>query len=139
MRALAGLFLLASGITLLAGCDDDVVVAIDPVLEVSPRHLDFGTVELGQDAVLPVKIRNLEKVKGVVQLPEILDNCDGCFISITPYPIEVPGFAEVDAELKFRAVRLETATATATIRTDDPKAPMTTVTMIGRGSDMRKP
>jgi hypothetical protein len=122
----------------LAACEGDSVVAIDPVLEISPNHLDFGTVELGQEARLPITIRNLESVKGKIEAPVILDDCDGCFLAIDP-PAEVLAFDEETMEMRFRAVRLEVATATATIRTDDPKAPMATITMVGRGSDMRRP
>jgi hypothetical protein len=137
MRAYVRLFALV----LLAGplaCEDATVVAIDPILEVTPRHLDFGTVELGQENRLPVQIHNLEIVKGVVESVTIEDDCNGCFLAIDP-PTTIEGFEKIEMMMRFRAVRLEVATATATFRTDDPKAPLTTVTMVGRGSDMRKP
>lgn len=137
MRRLAGLLMFACGVA-AAGCDEDVVVAIDPVLVCSPTRLDFGTVELGQDLVLPMSIKNLEKVKGTIRSITITDDCNGCFIAVDP-PAEVLPYAEAMFGLRFRAIRIPLATATAVIETDDPKAPKCEVTMTGLGSDMRKP
>lgn len=141
MRAFAAslIFACAAAIALaLAACEKDQVGAIDPVLVCSPDKLDFGTVELGQDAVLPVNIKNLEKVKGTIQGIELMDDCNGCFLAFD-VPTEVAPYSEANVNFRFRAMRIPPATGTAVIRTDDPKAPTCTVTLNGSGSDMRKP
>src|SRR5262245_27534328 len=141
MRALAASLLLACAAACafaLAACEDDQVAAVDPVLVCSPDKLDFGTVELGQDAVLEVNIKNLEKVKGTIQGVDLMDDCMGCFIAFD-VPGEVAPYADANVSLRLRPTRIPAAGATATIRTDDPKAPTCKVTLTGNGSDMRKP
>lgn len=128
----------AAVILACAGCEDDGVVAIDPILQVSPDHLDFGVVELGQDSVREVELKNLEAVPATVYLPVIEDDCGGCFVAIDP-PGRVLAYGRELLGIRFRAQRLEVATGTVTISSDDPKAPTTRITVIGRGTDTRKP
>lgn len=126
------------GALLFSACEEDIVVAIQPVLEVSPEHIDFGVVELGQEGKEPILLRNLEAVPATILKVDVVDDCDGCFLAIQP-PDRVLPFDRYDLVMRFRAVRLQIATATVTIATDDPKAPVNKVTMVGRGIDTRRP
>src|SRR5687767_8604642 len=42
---------LAIAALLLVACEDPIVTKIDPILKVSPEHIDFGTVEVTQQKV----------------------------------------------------------------------------------------
>lgn len=119
-------------------CEEDIVTQIDPFLEVTPEHIDFGTVELGQQNVETVTIRNIESVRGEIRELSIEDDCDGCFLVVNPTD-EVMGYETYELQVRFRAVRLQIATATLTIASDDPRAPVHEITMVGRGIDTRKP
>ena len=121
-----------------AGCDEDNLSAVDPILEVNPTHLDFGTVELGQQGILPVTMLSLEKVSAEISSIEIVDDCDGCFRVLNPTD-RVEGLHKYELLVRFRSVRIPIATGTVTITiTDEGEAPKT-VTMVGRGSDKRRP
>jgi hypothetical protein len=122
----------------LAACEDTGIVAISPVLSVSPLSIDFGTVELSQDERRTLSLRNLERVGATVESLLIDDDCGGCFLAINP-PVEIEPYVDYPLELRFRAVRLDVATATVTIKTDDPKSPVTYVQLVGRGKDTRRP
>jgi hypothetical protein len=122
----------------LLGCEDPIVGRIDPILIVTPEHIDFGTVELGQPKEEFVLLKNLENVDAVIMDVSIEDDCDGCFNAIFP-PAVVGPLVEHQLPVRFRPIRLEVATATLTVTSDDPKAPVHVVTMIGRGIDTRKP
>lgn len=125
-------------LALAAGCEDDLVVSVDPLLVVSPDHLDFGTVELGQDAREAITLRNLESVAAEISSVEVEDDCGGCFLPLSP-PTRIGGYVTDELQVRFRAVRLEIATGTLTITSNDPKAPSHRVTLVGRGSDTRRP
>lgn len=129
---------LAAAVLTAAGCEDPIVTAIDPILNVSPTSIDFGTVELTQQKVEIVKIENLENVPAVITAIEVTDDCGGCFVVQNPID-GLDGFGTHDLELRFRATQLEIATGTVAIMSDDPQAPFTRITMVGRGSDMRRP
>jgi hypothetical protein len=120
------------------GCEDDVVVGIDPVLSVSPEAIDFGTVELGQDEVRTVTLRNLEAVPAQVAELATVDDCGGCFVVLNPTD-RVGPYVTYSLQVRFRAVRLDEARGTLTVVSDDPDAPRRTVTLVGKGSDSRKP
>lgn len=122
----------------LLACEDDRVSAVDPLLELDPQHLDFGTLELGQESSLTLVLRNLEKADAHVDSLEVLDDCGGCFLPLVR-PTDVLGLTKVDIPVRFRAVRIEAATGTITFTTNDPKAPLLSATVIGRGSDSRAP
>jgi len=119
-------------------CDDDTVGQLDPVIRVEPERLDFGTIELGQQAVKEVTVTNFEAVPAIIKSVKIEDDCDGCFLTINA-PTEVPGLSILKFSIRFRSVRLKVATGTVTIQTDDPQLPSTKVFLIGRGSDTRRP
>lgn len=131
-------FALVATLVVFTACDDDLVSAVDPLIEVDPKHLDFGTVELGQQAELTVTVRNLENVPAKIVSVDVTDDCNGCFLAVNP-PTDVPGLSKHELVMRFRAVRLPEAKGTLTITTDDPKARVNEVTMVGRGSDMRRP
>ena len=140
-RALAGQALvvwMAVALALALGCESDKVGAVAPVVTVVPTHLDFGTLELGQEAVHPIFIRDLEAVPALITRVELVDDCGGCFITLAEVR-EVAPYSTVEMPVRFRAVRLEIATATVTIATNDPKAAVHKVTMVGRGADTRVP
>lgn len=132
MRRL-GLILCALGI---AACDDTVVGQVNPVVLVAPLHLDFGTVELGQDKSLPIVLSNLEIVPAEFTV-SVEDDCDGCF-AIFDAPTQI-NRGDYDMPVRFRAVRLEIATATVTVQSKVQGTGPVFVTMVGRGSDMRRP
>lgn len=119
-------------------CEDDFVVPLEPLLEVSPKRLDFGTVELTQDALLPLVLENKGAVPARLASVEVIDDCGGCFVTATP-PSQVLGTQKLELDVRFRAFRLEVATGTVTIRAEDPKMPVHTVSLIGRGRDGRRP
>ncbi len=121
-----------------AACEDPEIGALTPLIVVTPEHLDFGTVELAQEKRLGLVAENLQIVGGKLTGIEIVDDCGGCFLVVTR-PTEVPPTSKVDITIRFRAVRLEAATGTVTITTDDPKAATIPITLIGRGSDSRRP
>ncbi len=125
-------------LVLAVGCDDDRVSAVDPFLQIDPDHLDFGTVELGQQAHETILLVNLENVPAVISKVEVTDDCDGCFLALDP-PTKLDGLAKYELTMRFRSVRLAIATGTVTISTDDPLSPNVAVTMVGRGSDSRRP
>jgi hypothetical protein len=121
-----------------AACDDDVVGQLAPLIVISPERLDFGTVELSQEARLGLVAENLQVVAGRISSIDVADDCEGCFLVIEA-PGPVPATTKVDYTVRFRAVRLQAATGTITFTTDDPKAPTIQVLLIGRGSDSRRP
>lgn len=123
---------------LSVACEEDIVGQIDPLLVVDPTHLDFGTVELSQQSVEATTIRNLESVSAKISSIRVEDDCDGCFVVQNPIDGLI-GYEEHELQVRFRAVRLAAATGTVTIASDDPQAPNHRITLIGRGSDMRKP
>src|SRR5688572_4896907 len=97
----------------LAACDDEVFTTIDPILEITPEHLDFGTVELTQQAIKSVQIRNIETVSAEIESVTVVDDCDGCFVVIDP-PTTIESFETREMSVRFRAVRLPIATGTVT-------------------------
>jgi hypothetical protein len=129
---------LAIAALILAGCEDSQIGRIDPVLSVTPSSIDFGVVELGQPKVEIVTLKNLENVDATIMDISIEDDCEGCFLELNQLAVIGP-FVEYGLEVRFRPHRLEVATATLTVTSDDPKAPVHRVTMIGRGIDTRKP
>ncbi|MBI2377619.1 MAG: choice-of-anchor D domain-containing protein [Deltaproteobacteria bacterium] len=136
---MANLRAIAFGLGLiLAACEDDVVGTVDPFLELEPVHLDFGTLELGQEAVLELTVRNLEKADGRIESLAIVDDCNGCFLALS-IPTDVLGLTKVDVPIRFRATSVMTATGTVTFTTDDPRAPNLVATLVGRGDDSRAP
>ncbi|MFO0724227.1 MAG: choice-of-anchor D domain-containing protein [Myxococcota bacterium] len=124
--------------TLASACEDDNVGVVVPVVQVSPLHLDFGTVELSQESVLSVKMTDLEAVPAKIPSISLIDDCQGCFTVVNPVS-QVPAASSVDLQIKFRAQRLAISTGTVTITSDDPKLPSILVTLVGRGSDSRRP
>lgn len=129
----------AAGLALvLLGCEDPIVSTVNPVLQVSPESLDFGVVELTQQAELPLTLKNLEQVSVDVSQIQVEDDCDGCFL-VVDAPAEVLAYATVPVQVRFRAVRLAVATGTVTVASNDPKAPVRKVFLKGRGSDLRRP
>lgn len=134
MRRLSLLLIAALGFA----CDDDVVGQVTARVTAEPDHLDFGTVELGQDELRSTKLVNLEAVPAKIVSIEIEDDCDGCYLAIAP-PDVVPGPSETELVLRFRAVRLPIATGTVTVSFDDPKVAPVAITLNGRGSDLRRP
>jgi hypothetical protein len=130
--------LAAASALFVAGCGGDKLSQITPALLVSPSHLDFGTVELGQDAHQTVNLKNPKAVPAQVVTASVADDCGGCFF-VTNKPDKVFAYVTYPLDVVFEAHRVQVATATLTITTDDPKAPMARVTMIGHGDDTRKP
>jgi len=108
------------------------------VIRVEPERLDFGTIELGQQALKEIKLSNFESVPAVIQMVGIEDDCNGCFLAVDP-PTKIEGLSILNFSIRFRSVRLKVATGTVTIQTDDPRQPSKKVFVIGRGSDMRRP
>ncbi len=132
-----GLLLLA----LVAGttaCEDEQVSQRTALFDFDPAHLDFGRVELGQQKIEVVTIRNLDLGRGLITSSEIKDDCGGCFQLLNPIS-ELKRNEEHALNVRFRAQRLRIATATATFTTDDPQNGTVTITMVGRGSDSRRP
>lgn len=136
LRSVAAPFL---GLALaLTGCEEPQVSVINPVLQVSPESLDFGVVELTQQAERPLTLKNLESVKLDVARVQIEDDCGGCFVVIDA-PAQLTAYATVQVPVRFRAVRLAVATGTVTVASNDTKAPVKKVFLRGRGSDQRRP
>ena len=130
-------FALAAG--LFTGCDDVTVFGGNAVFEIMPLELDFGVVELGQQNVLGVAIRNLETtIGGEVTDIVIEDDCGGCFLNQNEIG-EVDAGETKELQLRFRAVRLEEARGTATLTTDEPGNETVVIMMRGEGSDTRRP
>jgi hypothetical protein len=121
-----------------AACDEDVVGVVTPTVEVSPLHLDFGTVSLGQEKRLSLKLTNRERVPAELGSIATIDDCEDCFLAIDP-PSVVEGQSEIELVIRFRAVRVAVATGTVTIRPKEPTLDPIEVTMIGRGSDDCRP
>ncbi len=129
--------LLVLGLLAGLGCEEDTIAKVEPALDVSPESIDFGTVELGQDAVKTVVLKNLANVPADILQISIDDDCS-CFLAIDP-PQVVKPYDQHDLVVRFRAVRLEQATGTLRIKSDDADLPDRQVTLVGRGSDMRRP
>ncbi|MCB9649138.1 MAG: choice-of-anchor D domain-containing protein [Deltaproteobacteria bacterium] len=136
-RTLPGVTLALAAL-LGAGCEGDTFSAVEPVLEVSPDALDFGTVELGQDSVRTAELRSFSSVPSEISEIRIEDDCGGCFLTVNPTD-EVPANQKYALDLKFRARRLEIATGTVTVVSDDPKLPEQVIYVKGRGTDTRRP
>lgn len=117
-----------------AACEDDRVGELQPIVDVNPKHLDFGVVELSQEQRLATTLSNQQVVAAALSY-DLVDDCEpDCFLLIDP-PSELVGPASAELTVRFRATRVEIATGTVTITTNDPKAPVRTVTLVGRGSD----
>ncbi len=123
----------------LSACEDDGLQFIKPTLEVSPEEIDFGVVELGQQKIETVLLDNIQQPPLEIQKVEITDDCGGCFIALNVPEAEIEPFADYDLQIRFRAVRLERATGTLTITSEDPDNPMQTVQLVGEGIDTTKP
>ena len=136
-RAIWGATLALSGLLGL-GCEQDTFTTIRPVLEVEPDALDFGTVELGQDALRTAELRSFSTVPSVIDGIEVEDDCGGCFLPVNT-PDEVPANQAYALELKFRGKRLGVATGTVTVASDDPDKPRQVIYVKGRAVDTRKP
>jgi hypothetical protein len=136
--AIPGWLGLAGALAILAGCEDPIVTVVNPILQVTPERLDFGIVELTQEAQKPFTMKNLEQVAVDIESIEVVDDCGGCFLVLDP-PAKVLAYDTVEVAVRFRAVRLEVATGTVTITSNDPKAPKHRVFLAGRGSDLRRP
>jgi hypothetical protein len=137
-RALLGVTLATATALGLLGCEEDTFTTIEPALEVTPEALDFGTVELGQDALRSAELRSYSTVPSVISAIRIEDDCDGCFLAVNP-PDLVPANRDYTLELKYRAKRLLVATGTVTVVSDDPDKPEQVIHVRGRGIDTRKP
>lgn len=128
---------LAAGL-LGVGCDDETtVIARRPELVLRPDRVDFGTVDITQDRVELLRIQNLEAAPADIASIRLEDDCGGCFLALDA-PTEVPSTLAVDLRVRFRAVRLETATATLTV-TERFTGQEARAFLVGRGSDARRP
>ena len=123
---------------ILAGCEEDQFVPLQPELSVSPDLLDFGSVELGQQKVEPILLESIASVASQILEIRVEDDCGGCFLAVNP-PDQVESFEVFELGIRFRALRLEVATGTVTVRSDDPSAPEQAVYVRGRGVDGSKP
>ena len=138
MKRIGALLGILAPAVLGLACEDDNVGTVVPIVQVDPKHLDFGTVELAQEKVLGVKLTDLEAVPAKIPSISIIDDCEGCFAIVNPVS-EVPAASSVQLDIKFRAGRLRISTGTVTITSDDPKLPSVQITLVGRGSDSRRP
>ena len=89
--------LVIAAIVLSTGCEDPQIGKIDPVLVVTPEHIDFGTVELGQPKVEIVVLKNIENVDAVIQDITIESDCEDCFLELNQPPFVGP-FVEYNLE-----------------------------------------
>lgn len=133
--ASAGLILLALS---AAGCTGTRVGVIQPVLRVTPLHLDFGMVPLAQTAFRAVTLADPVEVADAITALELQDDCGGCFLAPEPVHRVEPRSSE-PLKLRFRPVRVGAATATLAIGSDDPASPRIQVTMAGQGLDGARP
>ena len=58
-------------------CEDDNVGTVVPIVQVDPKHHDFGTVEPSQEQALGVKLTELEYVPAKIPSISIIDDCEG--------------------------------------------------------------
>lgn len=131
------------GLTLLAAlggaaCDDAGIGVAQSSFRVEPPEIDFGVVELGQQKTEDVVLRNIATIRGELQSIRVLDDCSGCIVAFGELGV-VESLGQRPISLRFRAVRLQVATATVTLATDDPENPEIDVYVRGRGSDTRAP
>lgn len=133
----------ASPVVLLAAlapwaCDDVGVGVAQSSFRVEPTEIDFGVVELGQQKTEEVILRNIATIRGELSSVRVLDDCSGCIAAFAETGV-VESLGQRPITLRFRAVRLRTASATVTLATDDPENPELYVYVRGRGSDTRAP
>lgn len=119
------------------GCKDDAqVVQVTARVLAEPAAIDFGTIPLNQDATETITLINPDQFPARLGAIEIEDDCGGCFVASAPSVSVIPAnFDEATLQVRFRALRVEAATATLTISVNEFDQQSVTVSLIGRGRE----
>jgi len=132
-------WMLLPGLVLALGCDDEeVAVRAQALLEATPRALDFGTVDVTQEGLRTLELRNFGTRAATLQL-DIEDDCSGCFALRTELPEGIGSGQTITLDFAFRPVEVGVATATLTFTSPQDEVQPIAVSAIGEGRDGRRP
>ncbi|MEM7674925.1 MAG: choice-of-anchor D domain-containing protein [Myxococcota bacterium] len=124
----------------LSACDGTTVSRVATRVEAEPARVDFGTVELTQQAARIVALRNLEASPIAVQAVAVDDDCGGCFgADFLSAGRIIAASGALDLQVRFRPARRGLSTATVTVALDDPGASTVEVLLAGRGREGCRP
>ena len=124
---------------LLWGCQDEGEVAVaQGLLQGSPSALDFGTVDLTQEATRLLQIANLG-TRPLDLLVDVEDDCLGCFAVRSELPEGLAPGQSVEVTVAFRPRDVGVATATLTFSGPQREVTPLVVQAVGEGRDGRKP
>lgn len=119
-------------------CEDDARLGKrEPSLRLDPEFVDFGLVDLTQQASEPLELANVEIVDADVVEVVIEDDCDGCFRVADP-PRSLRAKEERTLWVRYRASQLGTSTATLSVTVEETGQRLE-AHLIGRATDARKP
>jgi hypothetical protein len=121
----------------LAGCQDERIASAVPVISVSASRLDFGRVQTNTTSTRALSIQNLGRVRLDLSRVEIGDDPAApgggtAFVLAEPAPEDVATAAVL--QVVFAPTVLGDHQALLTLESDDPEAPVTIVSLSGRGA-----
>lgn len=123
----------------LFACEDEGdVIQARALLTGDPSALDFGVVELTQEAARTVTLTNLGTRPTQLELA-IEDDCGGCFFARSSLADGVGPGQSVEATIAFRPREVGAATATLTFSAPQGEVQALVVTAAGEGRDGRRP
>lgn len=121
----------------LVACEEDGLVVQQAVLDATPLSIDFGEVDLSQQRVETVFVRNSEIVPEALADLSIEDDCGGCFAVVTSVS-EVRGYETVELQVRFRPTAVGPAAGTFRI-VGETQPTALEVSLAGIGVDGRRP
>ncbi|MCB9655062.1 MAG: putative Ig domain-containing protein [Deltaproteobacteria bacterium] len=121
-----------------SACEGTNFSSVEPDLEVSPSHLDFEEVELGQPRRLSLKLESRSSAVVQIEGATVEADCDQCF-AVFGLPSEIAPYQAVDVSVQFRPDVVGVLTGTVTLASNDPQQPIQSVTLVGRGRDDHRP
>lgn len=124
---------------LLMGCPEDTeVIQAQGLLQANPSELDFGTVDVTQEATRRLELTNLGGRPVDIRL-EIEDDCEGCFGLRSELADGVGPGQTVGVDIAFRPRVVGVATATLTFTGPQREVTPLVVPAVGEGRDGRRP
>jgi len=132
-------WVVAAAIMLSTACDDDTsFVEVRAILQASPGRLDFGAVEVTQQARQTVQVTNLGG-RFLDLTATVEDDCDGCFILRSSVDDGIGAGQTLPVDVSFRPRAVGAFTATVTFASSVDGVEPLTVFARGEGIDGRRP
>ncbi len=131
---------IALGVGLGGACSDNLILdetgpvgtsLFDVQIELSPPVLDFGHVEVGEESILPLTIRN-NGTRRLTIKDLAIDRESSFRVNVSGEDIVIPPGESVQVDVSYYPTRYEAAAANLVVLSDDPLLRETTVGLAGR-------